>query len=346
MLPSEFIDEATAGGPGPILFSVLRDEMLRLPSWLAHYRRAGVGRFAIIDNGSTDGSYELLEAQPDVALMRHTGSYAASNFGMHWLNEFHDRIPAGTWVLYADTDELLVYRGWPDRPVAAVASDAAAAGCNAVFGFLLDMYPDGPLEDANIGPGQGMFDVAPCFDAHYHMRQRPLKPWEPSRRAIEVIGGPRVRLLSNLKREASTGWFDYFLRGQIDRLLPLVPARLVPWVVRTMPQQMPSLAKAPLVQSGTGFHYTNGHGGEGARFAPENVVVCHFKFLSDFAARVRREAARGEHYRRGAEYIMYGDILDKHDRIDLRNPDTRRFASPGQLADLGLLRDIRPLLAP
>ena len=50
------------------LFSKIRNEKLRLPAFLRHYRSLGVDRFFIVDNDSTDGSTEYLLAQPDVHL--------------------------------------------------------------------------------------------------------------------------------------------------------------------------------------------------------------------------------------------------------------------------------------
>ena len=46
-------------------FMTVRDEILRLPQTLDHYRNIGVARFFVIDNGSTDGTRQFLLAQPD-----------------------------------------------------------------------------------------------------------------------------------------------------------------------------------------------------------------------------------------------------------------------------------------
>ena len=64
------------------------------------------------------------------------------------------------------------------------------------------------------------------------------------------------------------------------------------------------------------------------------------KFLSDFDARVRAEVMRGEHYRRGAEYMMYLEAIQKYGFIDLRYEGSTRFEGARQLADLNFLRNI------
>jgi hypothetical protein len=72
--------------------------------------------------------------------------------------------------------------------------------------------------------------------------------------------------------------------------------------------------------------------------------LCHFKFLADFAARVRTEAARGEHYRRGAEYIMYADAISQTNRLELAYEGSQWFRTVDQFVELGLIRNIASLL--
>ena len=112
------------------------------------------------------------------------------------------------WLLFVDADELLVYRGWPDRQLIELADEAAVENCNTFFGVLVDMYPNGSLEDAVVSEQGDLFDVAPCFDRDYHFRIRPLTPWEPPEKKLELIGGPRVRMLSSLERELATTWLS------------------------------------------------------------------------------------------------------------------------------------------
>jgi hypothetical protein len=343
MLPQSFITAVGDLAPQLVVFSVVRNERIRVHAWLRHYRNMRVDAFAVIDNGSTDGTYELLREQPDVAITRIEASYGASNFGVAWLNEFHRRLPPAIWVLFADADELLVYRGWPRRPLIELAEEAATENCNAFFGVLIDMYPDGPLEEAVVSEHDDLFDVAPCFDRDYRFRVRPANSGEAPEIKIELIGGPRVRMLSSVDQELTSGWFNWFIRGQIDRVIPATPARLLPWVVRLMPKTMPSLCKAPPVRTGAGVSYTSAHKTSGGRPFPENVVLCHFKFLADFAARVRAESARGEHYRRGAEYIMYADVISRKHRLELAYEGTQRFRTVDQFVELGLIRNVRSL---
>ena len=154
-----------------------------------------------------------------------------------------------------------------------------------------------------------------------------------------------MRMLSSYKREVSTTWVSYFIRGQIDRVISLVPHGLLPLVFQLMAQQMPALAKAPLVRSGKGIEYRNNHNIVGGSFFRENCVVVHFKFLSDFAARVKIKVARGEHYRRGAEYFRYSKAIAQRRELCLAYENSREFDGVNQLVEIGLIRDIRKLLS-
>jgi glycosyltransferase involved in cell wall biosynthesis len=318
----------------------MRNEKLRVKSWLSHYRKLGVRQFFIVDNGSSDGTLEFLNTQSDVFVESKSGSFSASNFGITWLNEFRRLAGDKKWILFADADELIVYDGFQSQPLAAFVEQVDRTGCNAVFGFILDMYPDGPIDGVNPSESNDLFASAPCFDRDYIFKFPPKKPWASAAETPYVVGGPRVRLLSSFDRESNITWVDTFIRGQIDRLLPLTPPTLVPSLVRLFPKTMPALHKVPLTRGGGQFVYATNHTGAGGNFYRQNVVLCHFKFLSDFVDRVKTEVTRREHYRMGAEYIMYNDIIKRRGSLDLRYAGTLHFNSCDQLKELGLIREV------
>ena len=50
--------------PDDILaMATVRNEVVRLPFFLDHYRKLGVGHFLFVDNGSDDGTRAYLEGQ-------------------------------------------------------------------------------------------------------------------------------------------------------------------------------------------------------------------------------------------------------------------------------------------
>ena len=146
-----------------VLVACVRDEMIRITQFLDHYRRMGVDHFAIVDNGSEDGTAEFLEQQVDVSLYRTSQSYAAAGCGWAWIETLLDRHAAGRWCLVADADELLVYPGYPDRGLRDVIAYHEANGFTAMASLMLDMYAATlcPPKEA-VG---SLLDLCPFYDS-------------------------------------------------------------------------------------------------------------------------------------------------------------------------------------
>ena len=89
-----------------LLFVTLRNECVRLPYFLKYYRDLGVNHFFVVDNGSDDGSRELLENQADLSLFHTTASYKRARFGTDWLNWLQRKYAHGHWSLVVDVDDF------------------------------------------------------------------------------------------------------------------------------------------------------------------------------------------------------------------------------------------------
>ena len=62
-LTADRTDQITADSI--LAFSTVRNEIVRLPHFLAHYRKLGVNHFLFVDNDSDDGTTAFLAEQPD-----------------------------------------------------------------------------------------------------------------------------------------------------------------------------------------------------------------------------------------------------------------------------------------
>ncbi|MEM6577410.1 MAG: glycosyltransferase family 2 protein, partial [Pseudomonadota bacterium] len=111
-----------------LCFVTLRNEADRLPYFLKHYRALGVDHFLIVDNGSDDGSDQLLLEEPDVSVWSTTASYRDARFGMSWLTWLQMKFGSGHWCLTVDCDELLVYPDHPSRNLHALTGELDRQG--------------------------------------------------------------------------------------------------------------------------------------------------------------------------------------------------------------------------
>ena len=299
-------DRTAALGAGSILcLACIRNEAGRLPFFLAHHRRLGVGHFLIVDNGSTDATRALLAAEPDVSLWSAAGSYKAARFGMDWLNALLGRYGTGRWCLTLDADEILVYPHWPDRPLPDLARRLERTGRAGMGALMLDLFPEGRIGAGAADAGADPLRALPFFDPG---------PWRARRQMpmqnLHLQGGTRDRA---------------FFAAE--------------------PQRAPTLNKLPLIRWQSGFAYANSthallpprlnllyHGPGGADLSG---VLLHTKFLPTAVARAAEEKARGEHFSNGRVYDGYYDAVAA-DPV-LHHPGAARLQDWQQLEALGLM---------
>jgi len=288
-----------------LAFAVVRNESERLPHWLDHHRQLGVTRFLIVDNGSDDGSAELLAAQPDVALWTTMASYRGSRFGRDWLNWLLTRYGAGHWCLTLDADELFVFPHHDKLTLQDLTSGLDRRGVGALGALMVELYPKGPL-----CPPEPLDDAAALarlewFDAaNYRVAiQQPMRNrW--------VQGGVRDRV--------------FFA----DR-----------------PQRAPTLNKLPLIRWRRGHAYVNStHSALPPRLNDAwngpgdprlSGALLHTKFLPSIVEKSQQERQRRQHFNDPAAFDDYYAALI--DNPDLWFAGAHRLDGWRSLVDAGLM---------
>ncbi|WP_245306212.1 glycosyltransferase family 2 protein [Roseovarius aestuariivivens] len=301
------VSDRTGGiAPGDILtFSTVRNEALRLPHFLDHYRNLGVRHFLIVDNDSTDCTREYLAAQADVSLWRTNHSYKLSRFGVDWLTWLQIRYGHGHWCLTVDADEILIYPHHDTRPLPALTEWLESHGRHSFGTLMLDMYPRGPLDAETYRVGEDPFERLCWFDGGNYVIQK-----KRDLHNLWIQGGVRAR------------------RFFADR-----------------PERAPTMGKTPLVKWNRRFAYvSSAHsllprrlnrvydeaGGEKL-----SGILLHTKFLHTVVERAAEEKVRAEHFANSALYDAYYDTLQS--APDLWCERSHRLTSWRQLEAMGLM---------
>lgn len=284
------------------LVTIMRDEAFLLPAFLHHWRSIGVEQFVIADDHSTDGTGALLDAAPDVVVLRSDLSYGETVRIRAPLRTrirragilFKERIPPhlfpNRWSLHADADEFLILPPGV-RSVRDVAEAARRRGGRAVAASWVDFAPAALSDlDAPHAPRtlDDLLDRAPMFRARPNLRMRRLR--QPV--AAEADGSGRAPPLKT----------------------PL--ARLGPLVRRY------------------GSHKTTWPPVHGIL-----LTMAHFKYTADTRAKIARALAVGGHLNGGSSYRRLAAHLDGcMPEAPLIGPDAVHYTGPEQLIAAGLMR--------
>jgi hypothetical protein len=324
-----------AAAPGEIrAFSKCRNERLRLPAFLRHYRGLGVNRFFIVDNDSSDGTTEYLAGQSDVHLFRTTNRFGESNGGTTWLNALLEKFGVGSWCVMVDIDELLVYPGSEQATLRTLTEHFDQRGSEALACMLLDLYPAGPLNECRYDPGDDLLTAAPYFDAGPYERA-PVDPCP----GVFISGGMRERVFYPEFRARGLGAKTY--DSMLNAIMHHFPfLRDMPWLRASRRGRSPLLTKVPLVRWDEKSKYLDSpHWVSRKIVASETGVLLHFKFLHDFHGRAIQEAARGEYYDEATEYQRYAKTLNQSPIVTLMYEGSTRFEGTRQLVCLELMQD-------
>ena len=261
-----------------LCFAVLRNEIDRLPHFLAHYRALGVNHFFLVDNLSDDGSFEYLLDQVDVSIWQTGKSYKKSRFGMDWLNFLLGKFGHDHWCLTVDLDEILVYPNWETRDLKSLSEWLERCEIEQLGSMMLDMYPQTSLM-AHSHEAAQPFKTLRWFDAGNYQIQRQAKLGN-----LWIQGGPRARSFfakdpqksPTLNKIPFVKWHrTYVYNSSTHNMLP---------------------RRLNKIYEECGGERTSG-------------VLLHTKFLPTIGAKSAEEKKRGEHFANSALYQNYYDDL-------------------------------------
>jgi hypothetical protein len=299
--------------PGTFCYSIVWNEMWMLPHFLDHYRKLGVSYFVFYDDGSTDGTLELLLAQPDCAVLA-----AASDAPLppqQWVNRqiaLSNTIPEhfgdGRWSIDADVDEFLLL---PTRfaNIDALVQYLDVRALRCVQAPMIDFYP-ARLSERMFGE-KSPFEGAPWFDPDPLF----IRPY-PQVRPTPVAGGVRIRLGKML----------------VERYPELGAA-----IFGSSPLRAPQMVKVPLLKTGSGIRRTSPHHVDVPPPMGIQLAFAHFKFFPGSDGKIVEAIERNTHFRDAIAYKSMQAIFEKLNDEPLVTDRSVRYQGPASVEAAGLM---------
>lgn len=323
------LNAAASNGPLPRVSCVTlcHNEALIVEQFLDHYRALGIDQFYIVDDRSTDGTFEILKKQPDVAVFQPIGDAQFKDNVAAWRHSLLDKYCAEDWVCLPDMDEFL-YLADKTQSLPSTAEILDQKGEAALIAAMIDMYADLPITEQRYD-GTGLLTEAfPYFDGQGDVptglrisalpktfaRRFPTPP-------VCFMGGVRERLfftpgrLSTFKRALLSTY------SNMNR--PINPSRLQAWQNRmTRAVTKSAFTGTPVImnkfallkwRAGMKFHRAP-HAIDTKIPVSESIAaLLHFKFYKGVSG-FEYNVLRGQH---AGGSTMYSSIIDQPDALEV-----------------------------
>ncbi len=283
------------------LFMTVRNESLRLPFMLRYYFSLGVDRIFVVDNNSSDDTADIIRSEKNTHHFFTDEMHATQ---AHRIDLLLRRYGVGQWCLVVDADEVLIYPYCETLTLRELCTFLDQESSNAMDCMLLDMYPEGPITEVKYESGSDPLSAAPWFDK---------SPYTTG------CGGPLYIREENIIYEGAERKFG----GMRKRVFGVNAC----------------LSKFPLVKFNRRMFLSQGtHFVQNARPSDIRGALLHFKYLQDFAANVKKEVKREQHWHNAVEYKKYFSRLNSSSDLNFHSPSSARFTDSRQLIALNLMR--------
>lgn len=246
------------------LVCMIKDGGFYLETLIEHHRRIGVRHFLFIDNGSMDGSTDMLAAHPDVTVV--SNHLPVAEYECHLRAQIARQVFSGGWFLFVDSDELSEMAHGEDRGISAYTEYCNTHGYDIVVGQVLDMFSSQPLsETAAWSYGScisefNQFSLRDVEEFDYHDQENNGHSWFL---CTNSISNHDIKIkYGGIRREV----FGEYCGLTVHRLV----------------KNSPSIGL-----------YAHPHSSTNAHCADFTMLIRHYKFAGPFLARERRQVEKG-----------------------------------------------------
>lgn len=168
----------------PIVICVIKNDIIKIPRFLEHYRSLGIENFVFLDNMSTDGTKEFLCSQKDTMVFSCEHEYRSER-RVAWINRLIAEFGDNRWYLVVDSDEFISYIGCSEHKLSEITKMVARSGMTRIEGFMVDMYPKDDLFE---------MENAEDFRSEYCYFDKDTYTVTNLQRGKLIRGGPRTRI--------------------------------------------------------------------------------------------------------------------------------------------------------
>jgi len=239
---------------------MVKDGEYFVDDFINYYTKLGALHIVFVDNGSTDSTLSKAKKYKNTSILQCT--LAAKHYENYMRRHAAYKFCRGGWCLFADMDEFIDYPGSESVGMKVILNYLNTNRYTAVVGQMVDMYPltkisdnDGSTNTDNFLELHKYYETDNISFVGYHDLNNPNEYFNrantiPSENIKYAYGGVRQRIFGS------------------NNLLTKHP--LVKIVSGVTPSIHPSCST-------------------GVNCADFEIILKHYKFAGDFAARVSKE---------------------------------------------------------
>lgn len=279
-----------------VVVCLMRDARPYLKSFVDHYFSLEVKHLVFLDNGSTDGSVEVLKDLKNVTVLQTELPFKEYKNPLR--QNLVTRFGRGRWILYIDMDELFDYPYSDVVSLSSLLRYLTQRSYTAVVAQMLDMFPEKPMLNASTGEDEPLKELHRFYD----ISNLTMEEYYP-------IGG-----VSNTLANDEIAVYKYGLN-------------------RTLFGHNTILTKHPLMFLDDELRPIdpNAHWVSKARVADITCVLFHYKFIGDFYERAVRAAKEESYASNSRKYKRFLETLDKYPELQIKRETAQELKSVNDL---------------